>query len=126
MNLDQLRGVLEPYTFECIPGCADCCGIVPMILQEAARVEKDKHPQPEIWDCQYLEDTRCGIYRERPFLCRLFGTTIWDTHLTCPHGRAPAVPLTPDEIHSLMSAYMELTGDGVVTTIGTAQSRLVS
>lgn len=90
-------------SFECIPGCHDCCGPVTASSEEMARlpVKSDQERDAALTDlsCPHLGEGGCEVYDERPLICRLFGTT---PSLLCPHGRRPQEmidPLIEQEIH---------------------------
>lgn len=90
-------------SFECIPGCHDCCGPVTASSEEMARlpVKSDQVRDAALADlsCPHLGASGCQVYDERPLICRLFGTT---PSLLCPHGRHPEQmidPLIESEIH---------------------------
>ena len=84
-------------SFECIPGCHDCCGPVTTSSEEMARLPVKSEAEHEAalaaWSCPHLGDTGCQVYSERPLICRLFGTT---PRLACPHGRRPAEMVSPE------------------------------
>jgi uncharacterized protein len=84
-------------SFECKPGCHDCCGPVTTSCEEMARlpVKSDTEHAVALADfsCPHLGVHGCQVYAERPLICRLFGTT---TRLACPNGRRPAVMIDPD------------------------------
>lgn len=77
-------------SFECIPGCHDCCGPVTTSSEEMARlpVKSDAEHEAALasFGCPHLGAQGCQVYAERPLICRLFGTT---PRLACPHGRRP-------------------------------------
>jgi hypothetical protein len=83
-------------TFECVPGCHDCCGPVTTSSEEMARlpVISDAEHAVALADlsCPHLGEQGCQVYDERPLICRLFGTT---PRLACPNGRRPAVLIEP-------------------------------
>ena len=83
-------------SFECQPGCHDCCGPVTTSSEEMARlpVVSDAAHEAALADlsCPHLGLNGCLVYLERPLICRLFGTT---PRLACPNGRRPAVPIDP-------------------------------
>lgn len=82
--------------FECIPGCHDCCGPVTTSSEEMARLPVKSAAEHDAaladLSCPHLRDKGCGVYAERPLICRLFGTT---PQLVCPHGRRPAEMIEP-------------------------------
>ncbi|WP_137936638.1 YkgJ family cysteine cluster protein [Chitinivorax sp. B] len=84
-------------SFECIPGCHDCCGPVTTSSEEMSRlpVKTEAEHQAALanWSCPHLSERGCEVYTERPLICRLFGTT---PQLTCPHGRRPARMIDPE------------------------------
>jgi Fe-S-cluster containining protein len=77
-------------SFECEPGCHDCCGPVTASSEEMARLpvpdESVRAAALAEWSCPHLGLGGCQVYAERPLVCRLFGTT---PRLTCPRGRHP-------------------------------------
>lgn len=92
-------------TFECIPGCTDCCGPVPMTVAEQTLITPlpFRHQDAR---CQYLVDGACSIYEHRPLLCRLFGT-VDAPKLRCPHGKRPEKLLTAYQGGTIMRKYLQ-------------------
>jgi len=88
--------VLEIYDaipdFECVPGCADCCGTIKFtyierqIILEYARKNNIKIEMVSATkNCPVLdENNRCKIYPARPLICRLFGVVDHEL-LRCPY-----------------------------------------
>jgi len=78
-------------SFECKPGCHDCCGPVTTSSEEMARLPFKTNAQHEAalkeWNCVYLGPNGCEVYEERPLICRVFGTT---PRMPCPEHRRPA------------------------------------
>lgn len=107
-------------SFSCKPGCTDCCGPVPFAKKELDAIPKNKRsgfrPAVEIADsasCKFVCNGGCGIYEQRPFICRLFGATD-DPRLRCPHGAGPAQPLTSKKADELTRSYMKTLGKGII------------
>ncbi|MFZ6872642.1 YkgJ family cysteine cluster protein [Undibacterium sp. Di27W] len=77
-------------SFECVPGCHDCCGPVTTSSFEIAELPVKSDAQHEAalaeLSCPYLAEKGCEVYDDRPIICRLFGTT---PRLLCPHGKRP-------------------------------------
>jgi hypothetical protein len=84
-------------SFECLPGCHDCCGPVTTSSEEMARLPVKSEAEHEAalaaWSCPHLGDTGCQVYAERPLICRLFGTS---PRLACPHGLRPETMVAPE------------------------------
>lgn len=84
----RLRGQIP--SFECVPGCHDCCGPVTTSSEEMSRlpVKSDAEHEAALEDlrCVHLGPNGCEVYGERPLICRLFGTT---PQMPCPNGRRP-------------------------------------
>lgn len=95
-------------TFACKPGCHACCGLVAFspeewasVAQEAARrgikaIDCGDHtiPEPKVGlSCPFLESDGCGIYENRPALCRLFGA-VDHPLMQCPEGCGPEKKLS--------------------------------
>ncbi|WP_299695586.1 YkgJ family cysteine cluster protein [Hydrocarboniphaga sp.] len=87
-TLQQLRPGIP--SFDCIPGCHDCCGPVTASSHEMARLPRKSEAIHDAalaeLSCPHLGANGCEVYDERPLICRLFGTT---PSLPCPHGRGP-------------------------------------
>ena len=83
-------------SFECVPGCHDCCGPVTTSSEEMARLpRKTAAEQAAAMDelnCVHLGPNGCTVYEERPLICRLFGTT---PRMPCPNGRRPEQMIEP-------------------------------
>ena len=77
-------------SFECVPGCHDCCGPVTASSDEVARlpIKSDAEHEAALaeFQCPYLGECGCQVYSERPLICRLFGTT---PRMPCPNGKRP-------------------------------------
>lgn len=88
--INELRSRIP--SFECVPGCHDCCGPVMASSTEVSRlpvISEAAHALAlDALSCPHLGVNGCKVYDERPLICRLFGTT---PRLPCPNGRKPAV-----------------------------------
>lgn len=89
-------------SFECVPGCHDCCGPVTASSTEMARLpfkSRASHEAAlEALSCPHLGKDGCEVYDERPLICRLFGTT---PNLRCPNGRGPQVMIDSRVEHQI-------------------------
>ncbi|BCL74728.1 Fe-S oxidoreductase [Jeongeupia sp. HS-3] len=83
-------------SFECEPGCHDCCGPVTTSSEEMARLPRKSAAERDAalaeLSCPHLGPKGCQVYTERPIICRLFGTT---PRLACPRGRRPEMMVDP-------------------------------
>ncbi|WP_432721395.1 YkgJ family cysteine cluster protein [Jeongeupia wiesaeckerbachi] len=83
-------------SFECEPGCHDCCGPVTTSSEEMARLPRKSTAERDAalaeLNCPHLGPKGCQVYTERPIICRLFGTT---PKLACPRGRRPETMVDP-------------------------------
>lgn len=83
-------------SFDCVPGCHDCCGPVTTSSEEMARLPRKSVEEQEAalseLNCVHLGPQGCTVYEERPLICRLFGTT---PRLPCPRGRRPDEMIDP-------------------------------
>lgn len=116
-----------PPTSPCKPGCSDCCGPVPWSEAEIARVAADIPPiaewieimgargllNPLTGKCPFASAEGCQVYDRRPFMCRLFATSIEETRLRCPHGCAPKKPLSGRQAAALTDRYIGAGGPPV-------------
>ncbi|CAM2872971.1 YkgJ family cysteine cluster protein [Moritella viscosa] len=77
-------------TFECTPGCHDCCGPVTTSAEEMSRLpyktDAEHDAALDEYNCVHLGPKGCTVYEERPLICRLFGTT---PRIPCPNDRRP-------------------------------------
>jgi hypothetical protein len=107
---------------DCIPGCTDCCGVIPLPLREERAAfgnvplsNFNGTPFSAYQHCPNA-DEGCKIHDKRPFMCRLFGTVSRDhpravgqaAGMCCPHGRQPKKPLSPERAKQLTIWYFEL------------------
>lgn len=94
-------------TFTCIPGCNECCGVVPFTESEWALLTPEEQAKPLVSArCQFATETGCSIYERRPLLCRLFGT-VNDQKMTCWKGCGPEQKLTAQQGRTIMRKYLQ-------------------
>lgn len=90
LTLDVVRARLERVKVACPPGCGLCCGPAPVGTVEARRAGIEPGLtgiKPDTTECEHLgTDKRCGIYEERPVVCRVMGAF---ERLPCPIGLRP-------------------------------------
>lgn len=94
-------------SFECKPGCHDCCGPVTTSSEEMAELpfksEEEHMLAHDELNCPYLGEGGCEVYHDRPLICRLFGTT---PQLPCPNGCKPDEMICPQieqKVHLFIS-----------------------
>ena len=89
-------------SFECKPGCHDCCGPVTTSSEEMSRLplktDAEHDEALEEFNCVHLGPEGCTVYGERPLICRLFGTT---PTLPCPNGCRPETMVDPAVEHQV-------------------------
>ncbi|WP_085276312.1 YkgJ family cysteine cluster protein [Pseudogulbenkiania subflava] len=94
-------------SFECEPGCHDCCGPVTTSTDEMARLPIKSDRDHEIalanLSCPHLGNG-CEVYAERPLICRLFGTT---PRLVCPKGNRPVKMIHPQIEERIHQFFVE-------------------
>lgn len=109
LGKDRIEEYREIYAkipaFKCKQGCSDCCGIIVFARSEWNQVKNRKTGKGI--DCPYICSEGCEIYKDRPFLCRIFGASD-DPRLQCPHGCKPDKPLTIEESKELSDRYRAL------------------
>jgi len=90
--------------FECTKGCSECCGIVPIVPQEAKNLNlKNTNVLPFTGlTCKYSSKNGCTVYENRPLLCRLYGVV---PKMACTCGGKPERFLSSEEENQLMQAY---------------------
>lgn len=101
--LDNL--IKQIPSFECIPGCHDCCGPVPMSKTELKAIKGVKRSPSVKLSCPYECKKGCAIYEHRPLICRLFGA-VNDPLLKCHHGFMPEIVLSKAQADKIMETYM--------------------
>ena len=78
--------------------CTDTCKVARVIPAEGEYL-MEKYgriplPTSNMYNCSELtEDRRCGIYEDRPLICRLWGMT---RSMRCPHGCIPVGGFMPE------------------------------
>jgi len=99
-------------SFECVPGCHDCCGPVTTSSEEMARLPVKSEAEHEAalaeLSCPHLGPNGCQVYDERPLICRLFGTT---PRMPCPNGRRPETMIEPrieKQIHHFIATTRQV------------------
>lgn len=121
MTLAELYALVPAV--DCIPGCTDCCGVIPLPVaseREAfGAVAVDSYNGTLFSTAEHCPnaDEGCRIHDKRPFMCRIFGTVDGDhprideakaRTIACPHGRKPKRPLSPERARQLTIWYFEL------------------
>lgn len=112
-NSQKIRTLRQQIpTFECVPGCHDCCGPVTTSPEEMARLPRKSRAEQdaalEALDCVHLGPNGCTVYDERPLICRLFGTT---ASLPCPRGQGPESPTeaaVERQVHRLIASTRQV------------------
>jgi hypothetical protein len=107
-----------PPASPCKPGCFDCCGPVPWMPAERARIEADI-PLDAEWIsvmgvpalrstktgiCPFASADGCKVYERRPYMCRVFASSSVPC-LQCPHGCAAKRPLGTMATDALTDRY---------------------
>lgn len=93
-------------SFQCKPGCHDCCNDLIIFSPWEWGQIKDKRIATDV-QCPYLGAGGCEIYEQRPIICRLFGA-IRRQGLTCDHGCGPSKPLSASKEIELCLMYTRL------------------
>lgn len=112
-NSQKIRDLRRQIpSFECVPGCHDCCGPVTTSSEEMARLPRKTAAEQEAalneLNCVHLGPNGCTVYEERPLICRLFGTT---PTLPCPNGRRPDVLIHPGvekQVHEYIASTRQV------------------
>lgn len=88
--------------------CQSACGPIGCSGAEATALQDNGIALPTITDhptngpltCSHLNaDGRCGIYDQRPLICRLYATVRF---MVCPHGCRPKRFLSDPEARGMM------------------------
>lgn len=120
MTLAELYALCPPM--DCGDCESACCGPVPFSRSEWARtglpesVAKQTPALPgallagkgdslETLVCLFRGDDGCTIYKQRPFICRLYGC---GPGLPCAKGRSPKLPLSETTMALLAGMYQQI------------------
>ena len=93
--------------------CQDTCGPVPAARDEIRLMEQSSGRaygwQLRTGHCTFLDEStgRCSCYRDRPIVCRTWGTV---TSSMCPFGCEPDQWLTPEQFDDLLARVKEIAG----------------
>lgn len=110
-----------PDTPGCTGACAEACGPIVMFEGEWKRVRRAMGNRPVRYvegslRCPMLSPTgRCMVYTQRPYICRLWGTT---EVLRCPQGCEPTRWLSRDEAMDIYRRLAELLGPKTAGPVG--------
>ncbi|MEQ1519267.1 MAG: YkgJ family cysteine cluster protein [Usitatibacteraceae bacterium] len=112
-NLQKIHFFRERIpSFECVPGCHDCCGPVTASSEEMFELpvlDDAVHAAAlAALDCVHLGREGCTVYADRPLICRLFGTT---PRMVCPRGRGPRSMIDAQldgQIHKFMAGTRQV------------------
>lgn len=102
----------------CVKGCSECCGPVAATAEELKKAPRLADYRDLVSqhialsgcaNCPYVMENGggCAVYDNRPFLCRLYGTTEFSS-LACPHGPRSTTVLNEEQTIKLMNKYMDL------------------
>ncbi len=90
-------------SFSCKEGCIECCdNQIQFAPEEGQRC--GGFPFTSRW-CPYITEKGCSVYQDRPFLCRLYASSVL---LPCPYGCKPEHPLSEEETRELLQQYLKL------------------
>ena len=112
-NLDIIVRLRERIpSFECVPGCHDCCGPVTTSSHEMSRLPEKTDAEHDAalneLRCVHLGPNGCEVYTERPLICRLFGTT---ERMPCPNERRPEHMVDPEierQVHHYIANTLQV------------------
>jgi len=91
--------------------CGECCGPIPMTKWERNNrpIQKEinviKMLESRELNCPHLVNNKCEIYKQRPLLCRMFGTV---KPMPCPNNCRPDRMVTEEEAREIKEGYDEL------------------
>ena len=111
--LDDLYARLPQV--ECKGLCWDACGPLRMTEVEYTRLARAHGGtvppyDPIVGHCPFLTaEKRCQHYRERPFVCHLYGLT---KRLSCEHGCEPERWLTDSQVAEFFLDLHRIAGGG--------------
>ncbi len=109
MDIEDVYSLIP--TFQCIPGCIECCrdfGVASRTAVEEQRIREylraqGREPVPmRGTTCPYVCEQGCTIYPVRPLICRLYGTAV---NYQCINGARPVRLLCEDEEVEIFQYY---------------------
>ncbi len=89
---------------QCRGLCSESCGPIVFSKAEADRMARKSIKPPafdETGTCTALRADRCSIYKNRPYVCRLWGVI---KSMACPHGCRPAEYVTKEASDAHLAA----------------------
>ncbi len=90
-------------SFSCKEGCVKCCdNWIQFAPEEGDRCGGFDFTEEA---CPKLCEGGCSVYENRPFICRLFASSVL---LPCPYGYGPKNPLTEAKTKELLQEYLRL------------------
>ena len=105
-------------TFECEPGCTDCCSRHTWTWAEWKQLPDDMRRNVSHIEarCPYATAKGCECYDNRPSICRMYGLAdgigkygpFKNVTLKCPKGLEPTTKLSKSEARSIFLAAMEI------------------
>lgn len=99
MKLEQIYNAIP--SSKCKDGCSKCCtNMIQFTPSELKRMGGYEFKDV----CSHLVEGKCSIYENRPFVCRLFGTS---ELLQC-EDCSPNNILTEDETNKLVHEYVQI------------------
>jgi Fe-S-cluster containining protein len=109
--INHLRALTDHESF-CKKGCIVCCTKQPWswTWEEWDRIPNKKYALPGD-PCPYVQTMGCGIYSERPIVCRLVGLfpgLIDQYYFGCPEEQRPNKILMYEEVRPIVEAYLSI------------------
>ena len=100
MKLEELYQKIPKST--CKEGCSSCCSNSIQFTPSEYKAMGGYTFDTKQMICSHLIDGKCSVYENRPFICRLYGTS---ELLQCEHC-TPDRFLTQDETNDLVHEYV--------------------
>lgn len=118
MDPERLNRLEELYKeiprLRCKGKCQEACGPIGLFPIEIASFKEKGIPLPVVGNhsvegsltCSHLKDNgRCAVYKDRPFICRLFGHL---ERLSCPYRCTSKKPFTQEDADRIISEIKAL------------------
>jgi uncharacterized protein len=117
----RLYATIPEHALQCRGLCHDSCGAIAYSEAEARHIaykygsppmangfERGEFTRPGDIMCDKLTPTkRCGIYEDRPMICRVYGLL---RALECPHGCVPSEWMSDDDVVNLLTGLDAIEG----------------
>lgn len=110
---DIQRLYLKFPASSCPEGCTRCCeNSIQMAPEEKERIGGYDYKGC----CPHIKDGRCGVYNDRPFICRLHGASVMSPCVDCECAAPLDEAATKEILHEYLRLKKEQETNGLCDT----------